>query len=95
MFENKTTVIQQRNQAYLDHNIKRIALSNQIMKNNDLNFHHSELIIQGIDSISDFPATNEVKEFAGSYLVLPTAGINLFRSILPISKLIFKRFSNL
>ena len=50
MFENKTTVIQQRNQAYLDHNIKRIALSNQIMKNNDLNFNHSELIIQGIDS---------------------------------------------
>ena len=95
MFENKTTVIQQGNQAYLDHNIKRIALSNQIMKNNDLNFHHSELIIQGIDSISDFPATNEVKEFAGSYLVLPTAknedpkhGFRVSPAILMISSLI-------
>ena len=46
-------------------------MSNTKIKKNDLNFHHSDLIIDSVKSLVEISTLNYVKESSGSYLVLP------------------------
>ena len=45
-------------------------MTNERIKNNDLNFHHSQLVIEGLGSTANVPVTNKVLEFSGSFLIL-------------------------
>ena len=54
-------VIAQKGQkAFFEHKFNKVPLTNERIKNNDLNFHHSQLVIEGLGSNANVPDTNKV-----------------------------------